>query len=551
MPVRTIRFLPRAAAIVAAVGVLALTACTIQPGGTANDLGATVLKVAADDGSPTFEQNFNPFAGSKRIGSNFIYEPLVVVNSIDGAETPFLAESYEFVDASTIDFTIREGVTWNDGEAFTPDDVAFTFQLIKDNPALDILGAWQQIDTVTVDGNTVEFTLQAPNANAVRAIEQTIIVPEHIWADVDDPTTFADETPVGTGPYQLDQFAPNQYSLKKYPDYWQADKVAAGGLVFPASNTQLDIVSNGYDWGYAYLSDVDKTWVDLDPEHNSYWFPAGGVITLFPNLVADGPLQDVNVRLGISAALDRDAIADDAVEGYVTGAPQTGLLLPGFDAFVDPSIPDQGYLTQDTDAALAHFADAGYTLDGDKLVDASGAQLTLSITTANGYTDWLRAVQAVQSQLGAVGIEITIEQPQPAAYQEALANGQYQLAMGAFGGTGSIYEDYDKLLNSAFSVPVGEAASANFERFTDPAIDDVLNQLKVTTDDAQKVDLSYQLQNVMYSQVPTIAMYYGGLWGIYNDSKFTGWPSEADPYASPKMWDPTVLLVVTHLTAAS
>jgi peptide/nickel transport system substrate-binding protein len=253
------------------------------------------------------------------------------------------------------------------------------------------------------------------------------------------------------------------------------------------------------------------------------------------------------VRLGLSSALDRDAIADDAVEGYVTGAPQSGLILPGFDRFVDPSLPDQGVVTQDVDAALAHFADAGYELDGDRLVDSSGTQLALSITTANGYTDWLRAVQAVEGQLSAVGIDVSIEQPQPAAYQQALATGDFQLAMGAFGGTGSIYDDFNNLLNSSFATPIGETTAANYERFSDPAVDELLNELKVTTDEAQQQQIAYQLQQVMYTQVPTIAMYYGGLWGIFDDSKFTNWPSEDNPYASPKTWDSNVLLIVTNI----
>ena len=75
------------------------------------------------------------------------------------------------------------------------------------------------------------------------------------------------------------------------------------------------------------------------------------------------------------------------------------------------------------DAAQGYFEAAGYTLDGDHLVDSSGQQLELTITTANGWTDWLRAAQAVQDQLEDVGISVEIDQPQPAAYQQALASG--------------------------------------------------------------------------------------------------------------------------------
>lgn len=539
------------------VAALVLAACTggggtgttTAPGssvGGATD--ATTIKVAADDGSPTFEQNFNPYVGG-RIGAKFIYEPLLVVNTLDGTETPFLADSYEFLDPSTIAVTVRSGVTWSDGEAFTADDVVFTFDLIKKFPALDAFGVWQRLSDVTADGDVVTFALAAQDVTAIRPIEQTLIVPKHIWADVTDPTTFTNENPVGTGPFLVGDFAPNQYSLVKNDKYWQADKVEIQKIVFPASNTQADIVNNGYDWGYAYISDVDDVWVGPDPDNRSYWFPAGGVIALYPNLT-EGPLSDVNVRKGVSLALDRDAVAKDAVEGYVKGAPQTGLMLPGFADWTDPDIDGDGYVTQDADAALAAFQAAGYTQEGGKLVDSSGNQLAITIMTVNGWTDWLRAVQAIQTQLQAVGISVTIEQPQEAGYFQAFNAGDFDLAMGSFGGQGNLLLDFNSLLNSSYALPLGDnTATGNQERYSNPDVDAALQELKVTTDEDRQKELGYNtIQNAMYDDLPVIVLYYGGLWGIFDSSKYQGWPSEADPYIPPKTWDASVLMVVTHVT---
>lgn len=537
--------LGRRFAVIAALSAaaLALVACT--PGGdSSSESEAGVVKLAADDGSPTFERNFNPYVGG-RIGAKFIYEPLFVVNSLDGSETPFLGESYEFVDSSTIQVTLREGATWSDGEAFTADDVLFTFDLLKEFPALDGFGVWQRLSSVTADGSVVTFTLLAPDATAFRPIEQTLIVPEHIWADIDDPTTFTNEEPVGTGPFLAGDFAPNQYSIERNADYWQADTVEIERIDFPASNTQADIVNNGYDWGYAYISDVDNVWVAPDSEHRSYWFPPGGVIALYPNLSA-GPLADVDVRRGISLAFDRDAIAGDAVEGYVDGAPQTGLMLPGFADWTSPDIADGGIVTQDTDAALESFAQAGYTLQDGKLVDSSGAQLELSIMIANGYTDWLRAAQAMQQQLEQVGLLVTIDQPQEAGFYEAFNAGDFELAMGAFGGQGNLYLDFNSLLSSYYLKPVGDSsATGNWERYSNPDVDAALEELKVTTDEERQKELGYEIQQAMYEDLPVIVLYYGGLWGIFDSSRFSGWPSEDDPYTPPRTWDSSVLKVVT------
>ena len=538
-------------ALVAAATVLATSACSVHTSsGSSSGAGNGTLLLAADSGTPTFTRNFNPFSANTRIGAHYMYEPLEVVNSIDGTATPFLATGNKVVDPTTIQYTIRQGVKWSDGKPFSIDDVTYTFNLIKKNPALDTLGEWQNISSMTTSGNTLTFHLKNPDVPAAYIIDQQIIVPQHVWQNVKNPVTWTNPNPVVTGPYVLDSFAGNEYSLKKNTSYWQASKVAADKIVLPASNKQLDIVKNGYDWAYAFMTDVDKTWVGADKQHNTYWFPPGGTISLFPNLTK-APFNDVNFRQGLSYALDRTKVANDAEQGYVKPAGQTGLLLPNQEKWLNSDIADKGQITQNTQTALKYFAKAGYTQSGGKLVDKSGNQLQLTITTANGYTDWLQGLQTVQSQLQSLGITVKINQPQPAAYTQALNNGDFELAMGSFGGTGSVFQDYNNLLNSSFATPVGTATSANFERYKDASTDALLTQLKAATSTADQQKIVDQLQQVVYNQVPVIGLFYGGLWGLFSTKQFTNWPSASNPYAPPSTWTETPLLVFTHIKKAS
>lgn len=538
-------------AVAAAASLLAMSACSLQTSGSSGNSGAASgsLLFGADGGNPTFVRNFNPFSPNARTGAHYMYEPLQVVNSIDGKATPFLATGDKVVDPKTIQFTIRKGVNWSDGTPLTPADVVYTFDLIKKTSALDLLGQWQNIDTISSSGDTVTFHLKAPNVPAASIIDQQIIVPEHVWKTVKDPVTWTNEKPVASGPYVVGTFAPNQYTMVKNTKYWQADKVAAEKLVLPASNTGLQLVKGGYDWAYSFIDNVDKTWVGANKQHNKYWFPPGGTISLIPNLTK-APFNNVDFRMGLSYSLDRNKIAQDAEEGYVKAAGQNGLLLPNAQQWLNSSLPDQGMITQDTQKALASFAKAGYTQQGGKLVNASGQQLALTITTPNGYTDWLRGVQAVQSQLQAIGIQVTIDQPQPAAYTQAQNNGDFQLLMGAFGGAGSVYQDFNTLMSSEFVKPVGTSASGNFERFSDPQVDSLLQQLRSATSTSDQKKYIDQLQEVMYNKVPVISMFYGGLWGLFSDKSFTGWPSASDPYATPATWTENSLLILTHLTKA-
>ncbi len=545
---------PRKRAALVGTGLavtLLMSACSAGPStqSPSSAGGGTTMLAAMDNGSPTFTRNFNPFSTSKRTTASVIYEPLFVPNTLDGTLVPFLGAAYEQPDASTIVVTLRDGVTWQDGEAFTADDVAYTYQLLKDQAALDASGVWQQLDSVEVSGSTVTFHLQAPNVPAVSTVLNVPIVPEHLWADVQDPVTFTDENPVGTGPYALGEFNENQYTLVKNDSYWQADKVAADTIVLPASNSQLDVVSKGYDWAYAYMSDVENTWVKAGAA-NSYWFPPGGTIALLPNLTK-APFSDVNFRQGLSLALDRTKVADVAEEGYVEAAGTSGLLLPNQKDWLDPSLKDGGAVVQDTEAALAAFAKAGYTQDSSgKLVGDSGQQVTFTISTVNGWTDWLRGVQEVQRQFEALGMAVSIDQPQQAAFEQARAQGDFDLAMGSFGGTGSVYNDFNQLLGSEFLVPVGTTAAANFQRYSSEAAERALTQLKVTVDQEEQKKLGYELQQVMSKDLPVVPLFYGGLWGLFSSAHFTNWPSEDNPYATPATWGSNPLLILTTITTA-
>ena len=541
------RRLARAAAA-AVAATLVLAGCSIQirsePDPTIPD---DTMLLAADKGTPMMERNFNPYLVNKRVAATYMYEPLMVVNVIDGTFTPWLAEEVSQPDPLTIDYTIRDGVTWSDGEEFTPEDVAFTFELIKEYPTLDLKGAWQRIESIEVDGDHVIFTLTEPDSPALDVLSQTMIVPEHIWADVEAPDTWRNPEPVGTGPYTLGNFSAQQYTMDKNQDYWQAENVNVEHLVLPASTTELDIVTQGFDWAYAFLSNVEGTWQAAN-ENNQYWFPPGGVQGLIPNFEV-APFDDPDVRRGIALALDRQAIADAATEGTMTPGAQTGLMLPNQEAYLNPDIPNQGIIEQNTDAALEAFAAAGFTQQGDTMVGPDGQPFTIEITTANGYADWLRAAQQIQRQLGSLGIEVNLVQPQPPGYQQAIQNGDFQMAIGGMGG-GLVYQTYESLLSSEFYAPVGEQTSNNFQRYQNPEADALLAEYRATVDEDEQLEIIHRLQELVYEDMPVIGLWHGGLWGLYSDARFTGWPSADDPYAPPQTYDSSPLLVFTRLELA-
>jgi len=359
-------------------------------------------------------------------------------------------------------------------------------------------------------------------------------------------------SPVGTGPFTLGSFAPTQYSLKKNTSYWQADKIAPAQVLFPAqasnqSTNQLDVVSGKFDWSYNFLPDVKNTFVAKDSAHNQYWFPPGGTIGLYLNLTK-APYSDVNFRTGLSLALDRTTIATKAVNGYLDQASMSGLILPNLKKWLDPSLPSQGLVKQDMSAAQAAFAKAGYTSQGGKLVGKDGKQASMTIVMPGNFSDWVAAAKEVVNQLGSAGINASLDLPQYAQYSQTIQAGTFDAAVGGFGGSGDPYTDYSLALSSNFATPVNTPTANNFERFKDPAVDQALATLATATDASAQQQATYKLEQVMYTKIPVVLMYYGGSWGLFSTKNFTGWPSASNPYTLPTNYNNSLLTVLTHLT---
>jgi peptide/nickel transport system substrate-binding protein len=547
-----------AAVCLGAAALLATTAsaCSSGSGGTAGgSASGGTLTIQGDTGNPSLVEDFNPFTPSTELhGAFLIYEPLEIPSPVNGVYTPFLATGYRFTSPTTLVYTIRPGVKWSDGTPFTPNDVAFTFNLLKKYPALDTTGIWAQISGVSASGNDVTFTFKAPDVPFAGTIAQVPIVPEHLWSKISDPTKFTDTDPVGTGPFMLGSFAPTQYTLKKNPTYWNAAKIAPSSVVFPAqatnqSTNQLEVSSGQFDWSYTYIPDVKKTYVDRDPSTNSYWFPPGGTIGLFLNLT-QAPYNNVNFRRGVSQALDRATISQKAVNGYMAQASLSGLILPNLQQWLNPSLPDKGLVSQDRTAAIADFAKAGYTLKGGKLAGPSGTQATMTIVLPNSFTDWAAAATEISTELGQVGIKVNLDEPQYTQYSQTTQAGTFNAAIGGFGGTGNPYTDFSQSLNGSFAAPVHTATVNNFERFNNAQVNQDLATLAAATSKPAQQQATDRLEQLVYSTVPVVLLYYGGSWGLFSTKHFTGWPSASNPYTLPTNYNNSLLTVVTHLVKA-
>ena len=94
-------------------------------------------------------------------------------------------------------------------------------------------------------------------------------------------------------------------------------------------------------------------------------------------------------------------------------------------------------------------------MEGGKLVDSSGKQMSMSIMMPANYSDWVAGGKEVVTELKAAGIDASIDTPQATSYTNATQSGKFDAAFGGYAGTGDPYTDFNNALNSAFAAPVG------------------------------------------------------------------------------------------------
>ena len=516
---------------------LILAACGTT-GTTNNTSSKKVLKIAAQ--SYDFAQSgWNPYNGHPNAGVlGLVYETLYFVNVNDGSFTPMLATNYAWSNNNTtVTFTIRQNVKWNDNKPFTANDVVFTFNEMKQYPAADTNGVWSYLSSVTApDANTVVMNFQkAYPPELVTIAGHIYIIPQHVFASVGDPTKYLTDKPVGTGPFNLTKYQPSLAVFDKNPSYWQADKVKVDQIQFPEykdnSTLALALPKGDIDWAGYFSPTLKQDFVDKDPAHNHLFMDAINLYSICVNQrdPVVGGAAGLPVRLALSYALDRNAIAAQATAGLEPPGSITGLVLPTAQGWLDPQFANLS-ASADTTAAQKYLTDAGFTKGADGIYQKGGKRLSLTLRSVDTYSDWNAAAQLIASQAKAVGIEIKNTTVGEDNYYTLRTDGKYdyQLMFCGMVGGPTPYYLYNQYLNSN---EIG-SGKFNFVAWNDPKTDQYLNQYASTTDPNAQKQAIMSVEQVFVQNQPFIPLWTGADYDEYSTAHFTGWPDQSNPYSS-------------------
>lgn len=531
----------------ASVLALGLTACGAggSDGGSAD--GDRALRVWAGSQTP-ITANYNPFAPTVLHGAlGPILEPLFFFNkTADSEPVGLIGDSYEYnEDGTVITVTLKPDLKWSDGEALTAEDVAFSFLYDGNNPDGNGLVSAEATDdtTVVLTYSSAQYTTE------FQRLGSTYILPEHVWKDVTDYANFANEDPVGSGPYVVDKTTSESYTLVANENFRDADDLGVKKVQYIAvdnNQTAQDLLAAGkLDWTGMFIPNPDDVtsngaieWVNT-PQDPTVLYTCSNA-----DLGCAGPQTDVAVRQALNVAIDRGTIKEKAFVDLTGEISPTYALLPRDEKWVVDSANE--WSPQEANAAEAGkiLEAAGYTKGSDGIYEKDGTPVELTLTSVDGWTDYNDAAKLIAEQAEAAGIKINASTVQWQEFSDARQGGDYQLIVGGMIGTSvadpfQIYRDWFGGTQVESTSPVGEEVPAgrwNFSRYNNPTVDAAIQSAISTNDEATKKELYGTIQTEIVRDLPYIPLVINATQTFYNTKDFTGWPTEDDMYAFPPSW---------------
>jgi peptide/nickel transport system substrate-binding protein len=537
--------------------LLAVSAFACGPHRQPTRAGDDVPVTISTEQQSAWIRNFNPMlppGRSRWPTRSGVYEPLLIYNTFGQGWTPWLATGYKWSeDLSKLSFGIRQGVRWSDGEYLTAADVVFTFELMKRFPALDLRGVWKHcVGVRAVDEHTVEFSFAKAFAPALEDIAHQPIIPEHVFAKVPDPVSFANPTPVGTGPFtEVRVFRPQVYELGRNPYYWQKGRPEAPALRFLAypSNDQanLALVEGEVDWAGNFVPAVERTFVARAPEHHNTWSPlVGNEVLLWTNNLKK-PLDDVRVRKALSMAIDRERLVQIAMFGSTRPAVATGLH-DGYGQWRDEEAGKAAWMNLDREGAERLLDEAGCPRGKGGIRSCNGVRMEYDVEVVAGWSDWVRAAQLIARDLETIGVKAQLRVYEFGAWMSRLQEGTFALSVGYSMDGPTPYYFYSTTMSSAMKKPLGTLSPHNWHRYADDTADALLAEFERSASPEAQREVAVKLQKHFAAVVPSIPLFPNPMWGEFSTRRFEGFPSSEHPFArlSPHA-EPDALFVLTAI----
>lgn len=434
----------------------------------------------------------------------------------DGSLVPWLATEWRVVDALTWELSLREGVSFHNGEPFNADVAKFNFdRLINRDAPLRTSDLWTSLASVeVVDEYTIRIHTTRPLATFLTQLTQIYMVPKG-YIEANGAAHFA-SNPIGTGPYEFVRWIRDQeVVMRADPNYW-AGAPAIAELVFrpipEASSRVAELITGGVDI-ITNLSPEAVPAVVASGQALALTVPSIRNIFIVLNVTGEGPLADPRVREALNYAVDKDSIVRNILggDGTPNGCPLNFYMFGYVEELCAP-------FAFDPVRARALLAEAGYP---------NG--FTFTMGSPNGrYLNDRQVAEAVVGQLAQVGVTADLRVQEWTSYvgqvlERAIPTDAWLI------GWGNSQFDAD---NSIFSLLYGGSIEGGaprsvFTYMVNNQVDELLATARATVDQGIRAELYAESLNIIRGEAPWIFLYQqSDIYGVGNRVNWTPRPDE-------------------------
>lgn len=455
---------------------------------TTGGLQAKTFKWTSASDIPTWDIHSQNNALANGIHAS-VYESLVYYNSRTFKPEPLLATAWNQISPTQLRLTLRTGVKFHDGSDFTADDAVFSLQRAM-APTSNFTPYIQGIDRIVkVNNNTIDIFTKGPNPVLVNQLTELRMMSK-AWAEKNNSTApkdiktqdenFAHRNAMGTGPFVLKEWAPDQKMvLTRNPNWWgkgaetnvteivytpvkaTATRMAAllsGEVDFVLDPSPQDLPRLRQDGNLKVMDGVENRTIFFGMDQHRDELVGS-------NVKGKNPLKDVRVRKALYQAIDMNAIARVTLRGL--GQPTGALIAPQVTGWTEGVHQRYPF---DVAAAQKLLADAGYK---------DGFEVDFACPN-NRYINDEAICQAVTAMWARIGVKAKLRTLPLATYFPMIQ--RYEASIYMLGWGVPTFDAMYSLQSLVRSVGQGGDGNYNVGRYSNPKMDQIIDRAKTETD---------------------------------------------------------------------
>lgn len=468
-----------------------------------------------------------------------VYDALLTSSDTDPLACSIASSIDVSKDNLTYTFGIRRGISWHDQTPLTSEDVKFTFDYFSHKQASR---AWQNLQNVDYiecpDDETLVFHLKKVHSTFLSDVAQgVIIIPKHIWEHVDDPEAFANEPPIGSGPFAFREWIRGEKMiLDSYKTYFKGrpylDSVEylyykrEEDVISDMKEEKIDYIGTSIPPSYvSHLEGID--FIGLEKTFNlSFMF-------LGFNCSQKSALADSSFRKAVAHTVDRRKIVKEFMHGcaYTMSTPISPLLAQ----WCHPTLKAHPF---DVEEARNILARSGYEdRNGDGLLEAppsfGGDALRFTLLIPENSPTLQKTAEMIKCNLASLGVSIAVQKID----HELLLERTFRTEKFDMFILGWTPDGHPRFLFPFFY----SKSEMNLTRFKNPEMDATLETIRRETSPEKRQKAVFRVQELCHELVPIIPLFSPYYINAYS-KKVGGW--KRYPAAGGNLLHPAALLTL-------